>query len=96
MYNNFYWRFQDCGHRTLQNTFHCHIARRCSPDDDMLVVEAVFLPQQPRILVGLLDCKQNTLLKARMAGVLLAQEGRRLHTEEQVRLACEHVARSYQ
>ncbi|KAI1499442.1 hypothetical protein F5X99DRAFT_284525 [Biscogniauxia marginata] len=50
-------RFADCRHKQYQNTFPCHIARRCQPGDDMLLGEPVFLPARPpRMPPGLLDC----------------------------------------
>jgi hypothetical protein len=34
----------ECRHKVYQNTFRCHVARRCHPDDDQLLKEPVFLP----------------------------------------------------
>ncbi|KAI1201612.1 hypothetical protein F5X97DRAFT_331325 [Nemania serpens] len=48
----------DCRHKEYQNTFPCHIARRCHPDDDQLLREPVFLPARPpKLPPGLLGCK---------------------------------------
>ncbi|KAI1158306.1 hypothetical protein F5B18DRAFT_100043 [Nemania serpens] len=48
----------DCQHKEYQNTFPCHVARRCHPDDDQLLREPVFLPARPpNIPPGLLGCK---------------------------------------
>ncbi|OTA88085.1 hypothetical protein M434DRAFT_15139 [Hypoxylon sp. CO27-5] len=50
--------FQLCNHRVYQNTFPCHIARRCSPEDDLLLERPKFVPDKPpKIPPGLLECK---------------------------------------
>ncbi|KAI0145295.1 hypothetical protein GGR57DRAFT_480814 [Xylariaceae sp. FL1272] len=55
-----YMSFDDpsCSHKQYQNTFPCHIVRRCHPSDDQLLREPVFLPQPPpNIPPGFLGCK---------------------------------------
>ncbi|KAI1112942.1 hypothetical protein F5Y14DRAFT_236198 [Nemania sp. NC0429] len=48
----------DCRHKEYQNTFPCHVARRCHPGDDQLLREPVFLPaRRPNVPPGLLGCK---------------------------------------
>ncbi|OTA65150.1 hypothetical protein K449DRAFT_431736 [Hypoxylon sp. EC38] len=50
--------FQLCNHRVYQNTFPCHIARRCAPEDDLLLERPKFVPDNPpKIPPGLLECK---------------------------------------
>ncbi|KAI0106973.1 hypothetical protein GGR51DRAFT_516972 [Nemania sp. FL0031] len=47
----------DCRHKEYQNTFPCHIARRCHPDDDQVLKEPIFLPARPpNVPPGLLGC----------------------------------------
>ncbi|KAI0015627.1 hypothetical protein F4780DRAFT_64253 [Xylariomycetidae sp. FL0641] len=47
-----------CNHTQYQNTFECHIVRRCSATDDMLLSETKFLPdQRGRVPLGMMDCK---------------------------------------
>ncbi|KAI0802300.1 hypothetical protein GGR55DRAFT_666377 [Xylaria sp. FL0064] len=47
-----------CQHKEFQNTFPCHIARRCRADDDQLLNEPVFLPTKPpSVPPGLFGCK---------------------------------------
>ncbi|KAI1300762.1 hypothetical protein F5Y03DRAFT_363463 [Xylaria venustula] len=47
-----------CQHREYQNTFPCHVARRCHAGDDHLLKEPVFLPAKPPIVPpGLLGCQ---------------------------------------
>ncbi|RWA13645.1 hypothetical protein EKO27_g1477 [Xylaria grammica] len=47
-----------CQHKEYQNTFPCHIARRCSADDDQPLKEPIFLPARPpNVPPGLLGCK---------------------------------------
>ncbi|KAI3341681.1 hypothetical protein F4824DRAFT_449667 [Ustulina deusta] len=47
-----------CQHKEYQNTFPCHVARRCRADDDQLLKEPVFLPAKPpNVPPGLLGCK---------------------------------------
>ncbi|KAI0137198.1 hypothetical protein BJ170DRAFT_711292 [Xylariales sp. AK1849] len=60
MCNEVHMRFQECRHRCYQNTYLCHVARRCSETEDMLLDEAQFLPTRPsKIPPGLLSCKTN-------------------------------------
>ncbi|KAI0426994.1 hypothetical protein F5Y09DRAFT_46146 [Xylaria sp. FL1042] len=48
----------ECQHQEYQNTFPCHIVRRCRADDDQLLKEPVFLPAKlPNVPPGLLGCK---------------------------------------
>ncbi|KAI1260852.1 hypothetical protein F5Y18DRAFT_243802 [Xylariaceae sp. FL1019] len=57
-----YMCFDDpcCSHREYQNTFPCHIVRRCHPTDDQLLREPVFLPQPPpRMPPGFKGCKMR-------------------------------------
>ncbi|KAI0121438.1 hypothetical protein F4776DRAFT_630850 [Hypoxylon sp. NC0597] len=50
--------FQLCNHKAYQNTFPCHIARRCAPEDDLLLERPKFVPDDfPKIPPGLLGCK---------------------------------------
>ncbi|KAI1412448.1 hypothetical protein F5Y13DRAFT_47406 [Hypoxylon sp. FL1857] len=50
--------FQLCNHKVYQNTFPCHVARRCAPDEDLLLERSKFLPDKPpKIPPGLLECK---------------------------------------
>ncbi|KAI5923824.1 hypothetical protein F4810DRAFT_667640 [Camillea tinctor] len=61
MCNQVWTRFLDCQHKEYQNTFPCHVARRCRPDDDMLLAEPVFLPTAPpSIPPGMLNCQIRT------------------------------------
>ncbi|CAJ2510701.1 Uu.00g063260.m01.CDS01 [Anthostomella pinea] len=54
----------DCNHRQYQNTFACHIVRRCGPSDDQLLTEPVFLPAKPpKIPPGFLGCKLRVATK---------------------------------
>ncbi|KAI1278657.1 hypothetical protein F5Y07DRAFT_360658 [Xylaria sp. FL0933] len=47
-----------CQHKEFQNTFPCHIARRCRADDDQLLNEPVFVPTKPpSVPPGLFGCK---------------------------------------
>ncbi|KAI0965976.1 hypothetical protein F4678DRAFT_466940 [Xylaria arbuscula] len=47
-----------CQHKEYQNTFPCHVARRCHVGDDHLLNEPVFLPAKPpSVPPGLLGCK---------------------------------------
>lgn len=86
MCNNIYWRFRECGHRELQNTFPCHIARRCQPGEDMLLARGpVNLPILPRIPIGLLDCRQRTLIKGRAGWCPDCQSAREWEAREQAR-----------
>lgn len=60
MCNEIWNLFQACQCRVFQNTFPCHLARRCQPDDDLLLAEPIFLPaKEPKLPPGLLDCKQR-------------------------------------
>ncbi|KAI0876352.1 hypothetical protein GGS24DRAFT_238251 [Hypoxylon argillaceum] len=48
----------ECRHKEYQNTFPCHVARRCHPDDDQLLKEPIFLPARPpNVPPGLFGCK---------------------------------------
>lgn len=48
----------ECTHKEYQNTFPCHVVRRCNEDDDQLLREPVFLPTRPpNIPPGFLGCK---------------------------------------
>ncbi|KAI0518562.1 hypothetical protein F5B22DRAFT_599712 [Xylaria bambusicola] len=48
-----------CQHKEYQNTFPCHVAKRCGAGDDQLLLkETVFLPTRPpNVPPGLLGCK---------------------------------------
>ncbi|GAW27129.1 hypothetical protein SAMD00023353_7300100 [Rosellinia necatrix] len=49
-----------CRHKEYQNTFPCHIARRCRATDDQLLKEPIFLPARPPNLPpGLLGCQMR-------------------------------------
>ena len=37
MCNDIYNKFQECGCRVYQNTFQCHVVRRCGPEEDLLL-----------------------------------------------------------
>ncbi|KAI1428383.1 hypothetical protein F5Y12DRAFT_711019 [Xylaria sp. FL1777] len=53
-----------CQHKEYQNTFPCHIARRCRADDDQLLKEPIFLPAKPpNIPPGLLGCKVRKAIR---------------------------------
>ncbi|KAI2467650.1 hypothetical protein F4781DRAFT_401204 [Annulohypoxylon bovei var. microspora] len=53
--------FQRCNHRVYQSTFHCHIARRCGPKDDLTLQRTKFLPDKaPKLPPGILNCKIKT------------------------------------
>ncbi|KAI3317609.1 hypothetical protein HD806DRAFT_550386 [Xylariaceae sp. AK1471] len=47
----------ECKHKKYQNTFPCHVVRRCNPDDDQLLEKPVFLPaKRPKVPPGLFGC----------------------------------------
>ncbi|ORY64248.1 uncharacterized protein BCR38DRAFT_409631 [Pseudomassariella vexata] len=50
----------ECQHRQYQNTYHCHIARRCDEKDEMILIQPTLLPTPPsKIPPGLLSCKRR-------------------------------------
>jgi hypothetical protein len=50
----------DCKHREYQNTFACHIVRRCNENDNQTLKKTVFLPTNPpKVPPGLFDCKMR-------------------------------------
>ncbi|KAI1248014.1 hypothetical protein MGN70_010262 [Eutypa lata] len=60
MCNDIYTWYLDCGCSIYQNTFECHVARRCQATDGLTLRETVPLPAPPpRIPPGLLSCKRN-------------------------------------
>ncbi|KAI1184720.1 hypothetical protein F5B17DRAFT_410979 [Nemania serpens] len=73
----------DCQHKEYQNTFPCHIVRRCHPDDDQLLKEPVFLPARPpNIPPGLLGCKVRKATRP-MMGKCRGCSSQRSHTARQ-------------
>lgn len=61
MCNDVYNKFLECGCQVLQNTFECHIVRRCAPTDDLLLRgPPVALPARPsRVPPGMLGCERK-------------------------------------
>ncbi|KAL7624467.1 hypothetical protein AAE478_006032 [Parahypoxylon ruwenzoriense] len=58
------FRDPNCHHRIYQNTFPCHVARRCSGGDDLILEKSKFLPdKQTKIPPGFLQCRRKIATK---------------------------------
>ncbi|KAI5864150.1 hypothetical protein GGS23DRAFT_595795 [Durotheca rogersii] len=59
-------RDPDCHHKIYQNTFPCHVARRCDAGDDMLLDKPKFLPDRPtKLPPGMLGCTRRVATRPR-------------------------------